>query len=168
MVLPALASFFVRSWIFGKDRALEGSTQALSLVPGILGQYVRRAFLGRVLVEYHPTATVEFGTIFSSAAARIEAYVYIGPGCRIGLAHIERDVLLAPGVQIPSGPMVHGIEDLSQPIREQPSRRILVRIGAGTWVGSAAVVMNDVGRDCVIGAGAVVTHSVPEDRKSVV
>jgi acetyltransferase-like isoleucine patch superfamily enzyme len=36
-----------------------------------------------------------------------------------------------------------------------------VRIGAGSWIGSAAVVMADVGRDSVVGAGAVVTKPVP-------
>ena len=37
-----------------------------------------------------------------------------------------------------------------------------MRIGEGTWVGSAAVVMADVGRHCVIGAGAVVTRPLPD------
>ena len=34
-----------------------------------------------------------------------------------------------------------------------------MRIGAGAWIGSAAVVMADVGRDTVVGAGAVVTKA---------
>ena len=42
----------------------------------------------------------------------------------------------------------------------QPAR-IPVRIGAGAWIGSAAVVMADVGRDAVVGAGAVVTSRLP-------
>ena len=37
-----------------------------------------------------------------------------------------------------------------------------MRIGEGTWVGSAAVVLADVGRHCVIGAGAVVTVPIPD------
>ena len=44
----------------------------------------------------------------------------------------------------------------------QPGERRLVRIGEGTWVGSAAVVMADVGRHCVIGAGSVVTKPIPD------
>ena len=46
-VLPALLSYAIRRAVLGRDRALEGSTQALSLVPGILGQYLRRAFLAQ-------------------------------------------------------------------------------------------------------------------------
>jgi virginiamycin A acetyltransferase len=39
---------------------------------------------------------------------------------------------------------------------------VMIRIGAGTWIGSAAVVMADVGHDAVVGAGAVVTRPVPD------
>jgi acetyltransferase-like isoleucine patch superfamily enzyme len=37
-----------------------------------------------------------------------------------------------------------------------------IRIGAGTWVGSGAVIMADVGSDSIIGAGAVVTKPIPD------
>jgi acetyltransferase-like isoleucine patch superfamily enzyme len=162
VVSPALLSFWIRRGIIGGDRALEGSTQALALVPGIAGQYLRRAFLARVLASCHPTATIEFGTIFSRTSARLDAYSYVGPRCHLGAVHIERDVLLAAGVHVPSGPNTHGIDDLSRPIREQPGQQRTVRIGAGSWIGSAAVVLADVGRDSVVGAGAVVTQPIPD------
>ena len=43
----------------------------------------------------------------------------------------------------------------------------LVRIGAGAWIGSAAVVMADVGANSIVGAGSVVTkpHSGGRDRR---
>jgi acetyltransferase-like isoleucine patch superfamily enzyme len=162
-VLPALVSYFVRSRLFGRDRALEASTQALGLVPGIVGQYCRRAFLMRVLAECHPSATIEFGVLFSAAGARIEPNVYIGPRCHLGLVHIERDVLVAAGVHIPSGGHIHGTDDPDTPVRDQRFERSLVRIGADSWIGSAAVVMADVGRRTIVGAGAVVTRPLPDD-----
>ena len=110
-VAPALASYYVRSLVIGRDRALEGSSQALSLVPGLLGQYVRRAFLARVIVRCASSAVIEFGTVFSSAGARIDENVYLGPRCHIGLAHFERDVLVGPAVHVPSGRLTHGIGD---------------------------------------------------------
>ncbi len=161
LVLPALASFAIRSALWGKDRALQGSTQALALVPGLLGQYLRCAFLRYALDHCHKTVVVEFGTIFSRAGARLDEHAYIGPDCHLGLVHVERDVLLAASVHIPSGPRTHGIGDLSTPIREQPRAEQRVRIGAGSWIGEAAVVMADVGREAVVGAGAVVTRPVP-------
>jgi virginiamycin A acetyltransferase len=161
-VAPLLVSYSVRAAVVGRDRALEGSTQALSLVPGLIGQYLRRAFLARVLAFCHPTVTIEFGTIFSRADAHLDANVYVGPRCHLGLVHLERDVLLAAGVHIPSGPETHGIDDLEMPIRDQPGRPRMVRIGAGSWIGSAAIVMADVGRDAVVGAGSVVTRRLPD------
>jgi len=162
LVLPSVVSYRVRSMLMGKDRAVEGSTQALAWLPGVTGQYLRRAFLRRALAFCDPTATIEFGTIFSQAGARIDAHAYIGPRCHIGLVHIERDVLIAAGVHIPSGGATHDFSDLSVPIRLQAHHRSMVRIGAGSWIGSASVVMADVGRDTVVGAGSVVTRPLPD------
>ena len=92
-VAPALASYWIRSAIVGRDRALQGSTQALALVPGIPGQYLRRAFLTRALARCHSSAVVEFGTIFSQADAEIGENAYIGAHCHLGLVHIGRDAL---------------------------------------------------------------------------
>jgi acetyltransferase-like isoleucine patch superfamily enzyme len=160
-VAPLLISYWVRSALLGADRALEGSTHTLSLVPGVTGEYLRRAFLARSLARCAPSATIGFGVLFSQSGARIDENVYIGPRCDLGLVHLERDVLIAAGVHIPSGPHTHGTES-SAPIREQEGLRRLVRIGAGSWIGNHAVVLADVGRGTVVGAGAVVTRPLPD------
>src|SRR6185436_11538374 len=161
-VTPSVISWWLRARIIGPDRALEGSTQAWGLVPGLIGQYLRRAFLCRVLPSCARTATIEFGTLFSSASASIGDRAYIGPRCHLGWALIGNDALLAAGVHVPSGANTHGIDDLTTVIRDQPRRKVPVRIGRGSWIGSAAIVMADVGRDSVIAAGAVVTQPIPE------
>jgi acetyltransferase-like isoleucine patch superfamily enzyme len=162
VIAPALCSFWIRARLIGGDRALEGSTQALGLVPGVVGQYLRRSFLARVLVGCHPSATIEFGTIFSRVGARLDENAYVGPRCHLGLVHIERDVLIAAGVHVPSGGQTHGIADTAVPIRNQSGTRKLVRVGAGSWIGSGAIVMADVGCNTVVGAGAVVTSPIPD------
>ena len=161
-VLPSLMSFRARSRFIGADRALEGSTQLLALIPGIAGQYLRRAFLSRVLVACHESATIEFGTIFSQVAARLDEHAYVGARCHLGRVHVGRGVMIASGVHITSGARSHGIDDLSVLMRDQPGERRIVTIGAGAWIGSAAVVMADVGCNTVVGAGAVVTKSLPD------
>src|SRR5687767_12335537 len=123
IVLPMLLSFTFRKQIFGANRALEGSTQALALWPGIVGQYMRRAFLSRVLDHCAASVTVEFGTVFSQTGARIDENAYIGPHCHIGLVCIERNVLIGAGVHIPSGAHSHGTAALGIPIREQEHTR---------------------------------------------
>lgn len=162
VVLPLVGSFHLRSRLFGSNRALEGSSQFLAFLPGIAGRYLRVAFLRRVLAECHETAVVEYGTLFSQVETRIGENAYVGPGCHLGLTHIGRDALLAAGVHVPSGTRRHGISRLDVPIREQTGHVASVTIGEGTWIGSAAVVMADVGRHCVVGAGAVVTRPLPD------
>jgi acetyltransferase-like isoleucine patch superfamily enzyme len=161
LVLPSLISFGIRRMMLGPDRALMGSSQALALVPGIVGQYMRAAFLRRVLAHCAPSAAIEFGTIFSKVGARIDENVYVGPMCHIGLAHLERDVLLGAGVHVPSGSETHGLDDIEVPIREQPGRLQMITIGAGSWIGSGTIVMADVGSNSVVGAGSVVTRPLP-------
>jgi acetyltransferase-like isoleucine patch superfamily enzyme len=163
LVLPLLAMYWLKAALVGHDRALEDASELLAIIPGLVGRYLRRAFLARVLVSCHPTATIGFGTLFSKVGASIGANVYIGPRCHIGLATLEDNVLLAAGVHVTSGTRTHGFDDLSRPIREQEGTLTLVRIGAGAWLGSAAVIMADVGADTIVGAGSVVTRPLPRE-----
>jgi acetyltransferase-like isoleucine patch superfamily enzyme len=163
LIFPLVLCYWLGAALFGSDRALETASEYLSLLPGLPGEYLRRAFLARALAGCHRSACIRFGALFSKAGARIDENVYVGPRCHIGLAHIERDALLGAGVHVTSGSQSHGFADLSMPIREQPvPPHKVVRIGAGAWIGSAAVVMADVGRDTVVGAGAVVTKPLPD------
>ena len=42
-----------------------------------------------------------------------------------------------------------------------------VTIGADSWIGNRSVVMADVGRRCVVGAGSVVTKALPDGSLAV-
>lgn len=163
VVLPRIASFRFWAMVIGGDRALVGATQGLGRVPGLRGQYLRRAFLARAIARCDPSASICYGTIFSKRGAMIDENVYVGSRCHLGLVHLERDVLLADGVMIPSGGHVHGTDDPAVPIRDQEGRVQRVRVGAGTWIGSRVVVLADVGRNSVIGAGSVVAKPIPDN-----
>jgi virginiamycin A acetyltransferase len=162
VVLPSLLWFHIRAWIVGRDRSFQATCEGLAVVPGFVGQYLRRAFLRWTCESCGPDTVIGFGSLFSTSQVRIEANAYIGPQCNIGWAHIERDVLLAAGVHIPSGPNTHGIARLDIPMRDQPGALRPVRIGEGAWIGNGAVVMADVGRHAVVAAGAVVTKPLPD------
>jgi acetyltransferase-like isoleucine patch superfamily enzyme len=162
LILPAVASMWLRSLLVGRDKAFQGSTEWLAQVPGLTGEYLRRAFLGWASAGCGPDAVIGIGTIFSTARVRLDGNAYVGPQCNIGWAHIERDALLASGVHVPSGPDTHGTSRLDIPMREQPGTPRQVRIGEGAWIGNAAVIMADVGRHAIVGAGAVVTKPIPD------
>ena len=80
----------------------------------------------------------------------------------IGPIEVGDDVLLAQHV-VCSG-LNHEFRDTTVPIREQPVTTKTIRIGAGSWLGSNAVVTAGVqiGAHCVIAAGSVVTKDVPD------
>ena len=68
---PMILQFWLMGWVVGRDRALQNSSQALSLIPGLIGQYVRRAFLSHAIEHCDPSSTVEFGTLFSKARSEV-------------------------------------------------------------------------------------------------
>lgn len=161
-VAPVLLSYAVRSRLIGADGALEGSSQALSMVPGVAGQFIRRAFLRQVLDECDISATIEYGVLFSCVGARIGADAYIGPRAHIGLVHVGAGALIAAGVHVTSGAHIHGDGSAGR-FLDRPLTRQIVRIGAGSWIGASAVVMADVGPNTVVGAGAVVASPIPDN-----
>jgi acetyltransferase-like isoleucine patch superfamily enzyme len=162
LVLPSVALFRLAGLALGRDRAFPGWSQAYSLLPGLTGVYLRRAFYRRVLPECGDGACVTFGTVLSHATARIGRNVYVGPFCSLGDVTLEDDVLLGSHVSVTNGAAQHGTERLDIPIREQPGTWPRVTVGRDTWVGDRAIIMADVGKQCVIGAGSVVTKALPD------
>ncbi len=162
LILPVVASYYFRAIFLGRDRALEGSTELLSLWPGLTGQFMRTAFLRWVLSECHPDVTVGFGTTFSKFDCKIGRNVYIGNYCNFGWVDIQENVLIASGVSVPSGRHVHGFADRSKPIKDQQGKFEKVIIGTASWIGIRAVVMSSVGEGAIIAAGSVVVEAVPD------
>jgi acetyltransferase-like isoleucine patch superfamily enzyme len=160
-VLPIYASYRVRLVLLG-DRAFQGTSQFLSVVPGLVGDYLRREFYRLTLAACAPSVQIVFGTLFASRAARIGENTYVGSCCMIGDAVIGRDVLLGSNVQLLSGKAQHATSDLEKPIRLQPRRFDLIHIGDDTWIGNGSIVMANIGTKCVIGAGSIVTEDIPD------
>jgi acetyltransferase-like isoleucine patch superfamily enzyme len=161
-VLPAFLLYRLAAMGLGKDRAFPGWSQFFSLLPGHTGVYLRRAFYRLVLRSCGPDVCLEFGTILAHPGARLGRGVYVGAFCCLGEIVLGDDVLLASHVSVMDGPRQHGIERLDIPIRHQPGIRQRVTIGEDSWIGEHAVVMANVGRHCVIGAGAVVVKPIPD------
>jgi acetyltransferase-like isoleucine patch superfamily enzyme len=102
---------------------------------------------------------------------RFQPVLRVGDGSRIGQGFvvgcvsdisIGRRVLISSNVYV--GDTIHRYDDPTRPVLDQPlaaGRR--VSIGDGAFVGINAVILPGVrvGRNAVVGAGAVVTHDVP-------
>lgn len=162
VVLPAFCAYQAAKLLLGQEKAFPGWTQLFGLLPGVSGVYLRRAFYRLVLPRCDTGSWIGFGTIFSHSTAEIGRDVYVGCYCCLGDVTLEDDVLLGSQVSIMNGAGQHGIERLDIPIREQPGTWPRITIGRDSWIGDRAVVMADVGKHCVIGAGSVVTRPVPD------
>jgi acetyltransferase-like isoleucine patch superfamily enzyme len=95
----------------------------------------------------------------------------IGDGCSIGrFNHIYatqrvvlgKHVLTANGVYISDN--LHDYRDPLRPVLQQPIvQNGVVDIGEGSWLGHNACILGArIGRNCVVGANAVVTQDVPD------
>lgn len=162
LVLPAVMAFSVGAAVLGREKAFQGWSQLFGLLPGLTGVYLRRAFYHRVLMQCDEGACISFGTVFSHSTAKVGRHVYVGVFCVLGDVTLDDDVLIGSHVSIMNGSRQHWIERLDVPVREQPGEWPRVTIGQDTWVGDRAVIMADVGRHCVVAAGAVVTKPVPD------
>ena len=59
---------------------------------------------------------------------------------------------------------MHGYEDVNTPINLQPIvQKNTVVIGRGSWIGENVCIIGcSIGKQCVIGANAVVTKNIPD------
>lgn len=162
IVAPAIVLYALGRVVFGTARAFPVWSQALSLCPGTWGVYLRRAFYRFAFRHCGRGAWIGFGTLFSHAGCRVGHAAYVGNYCCLGEVTLEDDVLIGSHVSITNGSAQHGIERLDLPVREQPGAWPHITIGKDSWIGDRAVVMADIGRHCVIGAGTVVTKPIPD------
>lgn len=162
LLLPLYALYRFLSLFGNRDGTFWAFSQALCLLPGKVGSYLRRGFYRWAMTRCDRNSTILFGTLFAQADTEIGSGVYIGPYCNIGMSRIEKDCTLGSNVHIMSGKQQHRFDDPETPIREQGGKLEKIVIGEDTWIGNGALVMAHVGRKCIIGAGSVVTKDVPD------
>ena len=161
-VLPRLLIYGVSRLVWGGERAFAFASESLGRVPGARGLYMRQAFYRLTLAECGRDVYFGWLSAFSNPRARIGEGAYVGRRCGVGYATIGAEAMLADGVQVLSGGRQHATDRASgESFREQVQEYRHVEIGAGAWLGAAAIVMADVGEQTVVGAGSVVNRALP-------
>lgn len=161
LVLPLFGVYWIARRVLGPE-VFPAWSQALALVPGLSGSYLRQTFYRLSLAHCGTGVRISFGTVLTSEQAEFGDRVYVGIGAILGAVRIADDVLIASGVSVLNGARQHGIERTDRPIRDQDGHWLRIQVGPGAWIGERAVVMADVGAGSVVGAGAVVTRPVPD------
>jgi maltose O-acetyltransferase len=112
-------------------------------------------FPGEVLPFCHWSVTVKF-----AENIRIGKDVVVGPGSTLGA---KGGIVLADYVCISEGVVIEtaGLDYRSEPPYQHIARPIVLE--RGVWVGARAIILGGVtiGEGSVIGAGTVITQSVP-------
>jgi acetyltransferase-like isoleucine patch superfamily enzyme len=100
-----------------------------------------------------------------------EPVLRVGDRCVIGRgSHIVAHHSIEIGADVFTGPYVyitdqnHSYADVEVPVGRQWPVNSSVRIGAGTWLGTGAIVLpgSIIGKNVVVAAGAVVRGKVPD------
>jgi acetyltransferase-like isoleucine patch superfamily enzyme len=150
------------SWLSGRDELFLLGAQALALVPGLPGKYLRKCFYYLTLESCSLNCDIGFLSYFTDRRVTVGQHVYIGPACSIGPASIGDGALIGSRASILSGAYQHQFGPDGKLTPFEPAAQPRARVGADTWIGEAAVLMADVGSRCIVAAGSVVASPVPD------
>ena len=128
-----------------------------------LGGWLRRAFAKGIVANCGKKVNIEHGAYFTPGLS-IGDRSGVGINCEInGPVTIGQDVMMGPEVVIYTSGHEFGNTDI--PMMDQGFTETKpVVIGNDVWIGRRVIIMPGVtiGNGCVIGAGAVVTKSIPD------
>jgi acetyltransferase-like isoleucine patch superfamily enzyme len=137
--------------------------QWVSLVPGLPGSYLRIAYYRLTLRKCSLNSRISFGTYLNRSTATVGEGVYIGSWCVLGNCQVGDRTQIADHVQVPSGRRQHARDDENRIQGPDSASFGAVTIGEDCWIGTSAIVMEDVGPRSTVGAGSVVTKPVAAD-----
>jgi acetyltransferase-like isoleucine patch superfamily enzyme len=166
LTAPAYVIFRLLSIVGDPDTVFQSFSQAMSLVPGKIGVYIRASFYRLACPDTSDEIVVGFLTVLSHRDITIGPGAYIGSQCNIGKCVIGRDALVGSGVHILSGARQHEFNRIDKPIQKQGGTYEKITIGEDCWLGNGSLIMASLAAHCIVAAGSIVTK--PTQRGDIV
>ena len=159
LALPFRVYFAALTAAMGRAEAFRATSETLAPIPSPLGLVVRAAFYRSVLPRVGDNVTFGYGTILTHPTIELDDDVYLGRYCLLGNVRIGKGVMVADFARVVTG--IHGTaEGLS--MREQETTYLTITLADESWIANGAIILADVGRGAVVGAGSVVTKPVAD------
>ena len=136
--------------------------ESLSIFPGEIGIFLRRAYYTFTLKSCGKRLRVDFGGIIQYPNIKIGNNVSIGKYTVVSKCDIGNDVRMGGHIYLLSGKNTHNIDDTSKPIWLQGGKRERIKIGNDVWIGANSTVMTNVSQGTVIGANSLVNKTFEE------
>lgn len=161
--LPLIAATVLESLLLGEkgEKVLSWCKEILSVVPTVIGEYMRLGYYWAVCKKISPDALFMFGSMVAHRDTTIGAGTVIGVFTIVGYADIGENVLTGAGVSLISGKYQHGRPEERTGGKEIGERYDRINVGRNCWIGQNAIIMANVGENCTIAAGSVVYKDVP-------
>lgn len=140
------------------ERGYYNLALALAYVPFFFGEKLRYYFYRYTLPKCGSKIMFKFGSCCLYRDVELYDNITIGLFTMIGKCTIEENVLLGSHVNITSGNQQHIVTMNEGDAVLTDGKRERVIIGKNVWVGNNAVILKNIARNCIIGAGAVVTR----------
>lgn len=146
------------------ERIFTAGAEVLSLVPTLLGNYLRLGYYIVTLQSCGFDVAFDFGSRVSHRTARLGNDITVGGFASLGTVTVGDHVLISPRVSVLSGGRQHEVWDPERNVNDQPPHYDRVHIAPNSWIGEGAIVLADVGERCIVAAGAVVLRPVPDEK----
>jgi virginiamycin A acetyltransferase len=163
LALPAAATCWIEYRLSPASEAVyQFWSHVFSLMPGLPGLSLRRAFYRLTLDHCHPDFYIGFGALFTHRQAHVEDGVYIGPYALVGSSRLGRGSMIGSRASLLSGTDLHEMDHTTgvwTPFEHTRLRQI--NVGEHAYIGEGAIIMANVGARSMVAAGTVVSNAVP-------
>lgn len=137
------------------------TSMMISKWTGWFGIMIRRNYYEMTLQKCGKDLAVHYGAFIVYPEVEIGDRCAIEEYSIISMCTIGDDVIIAARCSIMSGAHHHDVDDIENTFYESKSSFKRIFLGDNLWIGTHAVIMEDVASHTAIGAGAVVTKKFP-------